>query len=203
MNERPAVVVEVGSLPNFAFGSHGVVWWGVLVFIAIEAMMMLLCMITYLYLRSHAAEWPPHGHPPRLLYATLATVVMLASVVPMIWLENAARHLDLLRVRIGLLVCLAIGIVFSVLRGLELLHLSPGWNANAYGSIIWTTIGLHTGHMVAEVLETAVIMVLMFRRGPIEGKYYSDVEDNALYWYFIVSVWVPVYAIIYLSPRWG
>jgi heme/copper-type cytochrome/quinol oxidase subunit 3 len=50
-------------------------------------------------------------------------------------------------------------------------------------------------------VETVVIAILMFRSGPIHPKYYSDVEDNALYWYFIVAVWVPIYAILFLYPR--
>ncbi|NIQ55982.1 MAG: heme-copper oxidase subunit III, partial [Gammaproteobacteria bacterium] len=27
------------------------------------------------------------------------------------------------------------------------------------------------------------------------------VEANALYWYFVAGIWIPLYATIYLSPR--
>ena len=34
------------------------------------------------------------------------------------------------------------------------------------------------------------------------GKRFSDVEDNAFYWYFVVATWVPMYVLIYWVPRW-
>jgi cytochrome c oxidase subunit I+III len=27
------------------------------------------------------------------------------------------------------------------------------------------------------------------------------VSENALYWYFVVLSWLPIYAVIYLAPR--
>jgi heme/copper-type cytochrome/quinol oxidase subunit 3 len=38
--------------------------------------------------------------------------------------------------------------------------------------------------------------------GPIEGKRFVDVSENAIYWYFVVALWVPLYVIIYWVPRW-
>jgi len=29
-----------------------------------------------------------------------------------------------------------------------------------------------------------------------------DSAENAMYWNFVVIAWLPVYAIIYLLPRW-
>ena len=28
-----------------------------------------------------------------------------------------------------------------------------------------------------------------------------DVSENAMYWYFVVYSWLPIYAVIYLVPR--
>jgi cytochrome c oxidase subunit 3 len=49
---------------------------------------------------------------------------------------------------------------------------------------------------------------LRFRRadgadftGPLEGKRFVDVSENALYWYFVVLSWLPIYAVLYLAPR--
>ena len=41
---------------------------------------------------------------------------------------------------------------------------------------------------------------LMFTRHA-KGKRFSDVSDNAFYWYFVVASWVPLYALIYGVPR--
>jgi len=47
-----------------------------------------------------------------------------------------------------------------------------------------------------------VLTVLMFT-GPISGKRFVDVSENALYWYFVVGSWLFIYATVYLSPRVG
>jgi heme/copper-type cytochrome/quinol oxidase subunit 3 len=33
------------------------------------------------------------------------------------------------------------------------------------------------------------------------GKRFSDAEDNAFYWYFVVLSWLPLYAVLYWLPR--
>ena len=42
--------------------------------------------------------------------------------------------------------------------------------------------------------------VLMFV-GPIEEKRFVDVEENAVYWYFVVIAWLPIWGVIYWAPR--
>jgi len=37
--------------------------------------------------------------------------------------------------------------------------------------------------------------------GPIEQKRFSDVSENAFYWYFVVLAWLPIYALLYITPR--
>ena len=56
-------------------------------------------------------------------------------------------------------------------------------------------------HLVTDLLDSLVILALMLV-GPIEGKRFVDVSENALYWYFVVALWVPLYVIIYWVPRW-
>jgi cytochrome c oxidase subunit 3 len=45
-----------------------------------------------------------------------------------------------------------------------------------------------------------VLTVLMFA-GPVEEHRFVDVEENAVYWYFVVLAWLPIYGVIYWAPR--
>jgi len=47
--------------------------------------------------------------------------------------------------------------------------------------------------------DTGVLTALVFA-DPVEGKSYSDVNDSALYWYFVVLIWIPFYFIVYVMP---
>jgi heme/copper-type cytochrome/quinol oxidase subunit 3 len=61
-------------------------------------------------------------------------------------------------------------------------------------------LGLHTAHLVTDFADTLVLAVLMFK-GPLEGKRFVDVAENAVYWDFVVVAWLPIYAVIYWGAR--
>ena len=85
--------------------------------------------------------------------------------------------------------------------GTVLAWLNFRWDANAYGSIVWLIIGLHTTHIVTDVVDTIVLAVLMFTRHA-RPRRFSDVTDNVFYWVFVVATWLPLYVLIYWAPRW-
>jgi heme/copper-type cytochrome/quinol oxidase subunit 3 len=193
--------LEVRALPSFGFSHRSLMWWGTLGLIAIEGSVFALTVFAYFYLRSHSSQWPLDGEPPLLRWGTLNTLILLVSVLPNHWTKRAAERLDLKQVRIGLVVCLALALAFLWVRTLEFQALNTRWDADAYGSAVWMLLGLHTLHLATDAFDTAVLAVLMFT-GPLEGRRFVDVSENALYWYFVVFSWLPLYAVIYWAPRW-
>jgi cytochrome c oxidase subunit I+III len=193
--------IDVSHLPGYAFGHRSMMWWGTLGLIVIEGFMFSVLIGAYFYLRSHLPHWPPNLPPPDLFWGTLNTVVLILSVLPNIWYKKAAERQDLRTVRIGLIISIAFAIAFIIIRIFEFRALHCRWDTNAYGSVVWTLLGFHTTHLVTDFLDTVVLTVLMFT-GPLEGKRFVDVSENAFYWYFVVAVWVPIYAVLYLYPRW-
>jgi heme/copper-type cytochrome/quinol oxidase subunit 3 len=115
--------------------------------------------------------------------------------------KGAAEREDLQRARLWLVVCVLASVVFLVIRGFEFTTLNVSWYNNAYGSVVWLLLGLHTTHLITDTIDTAVLAVLLFM-GPLEGKRFVDVSENALYWYFVVLSWLPIYAVIYWAARY-
>ena len=198
MTARPAL--DVSRLPAYAFGPRGLLWWGTIGIVAIEGMMFAIFIVTYFYLRIYVPKWPPNLPPPDLLYGTLNTLILLVSAVPNQWVKHAAERKDLHSVRLGLLICLAFAAAFLAVRAFEFMALHCSWDTNAYGSAVWTLLGFHTFHLVTDALDTAVLTALLFTRR-LTGRSFVDVDENAVYWYFVVGVWLPVYAVIYIAPR--
>jgi len=93
------------------------------------------------------------------------------------------------------------GIVPLVPRIFEFPALNIRWDDNAYGSILWVMLGLHTTHILTDLADTLVLTCLMFSRHGDNLRRYGDVEDNALYWNFVVATWLPLYGCIYWIPR--
>jgi heme/copper-type cytochrome/quinol oxidase subunit 3 len=193
--------LDVGSLPPGAFGSRSLMWWGTMGMVLIESTVFALAIASYFYFRTRMPAWPPDGvAPPDLRWGTLNTVVLLVSMLPNELAKRAGERIDLRGVRLWMVVCLVFGVAFNILRVYEFLHLNVRWDHDAYGSIVWVLLGLHTTHIITDVLDTAVLAVLMFV-GPIEEKRFVDVEENAAYWYFVVIAWLPIYGVIYWAPR--
>lgn len=193
-------VLDVRGLPSFDFSQRSLMWWGTAGLMAIESTVFALAVVVYFYLRTHSDLWPMRSPPPELLWGTLNTVVMLVSAWPNQLAKRASMKLDKGGVQLWLSVCTVLGFLILVLRGLELTALNVRWDADAYGSIVWMIMLLHTTHLLTDTYDTTVLDVLFFK-GPLEGKRYVDVNENAIYWDFVVLSWLPIYAVIYFGPR--
>ncbi len=193
-------VINVAPLPKFAFGHRSPLWWATVGMIAIEGTMFALFIASYLYIKGRNPHWAPGVFPPDLRWGTLNTIVLLASMVPNELAKRAAERLQLRKVQLWLVVCIVFAVAFNTIRILEFRSLNVWWDTNAYGSVVWTLLGLHTTHVITDLLDTGVLTILMFT-GPLEEKRFVDVSENAFYWYFVVLAWLPIYALIYFAPR--
>ena len=199
MHESGAL--DVSALPTFGFGHRSLMWWGTFGLMIIEGTVFAITVAAYFYLRSHSATWPMNAAPPDMFWGTLNTAVLLASMLPNHLAKQAAEKLDLKKVRLWMMVCLAFSLLFLAIRVLEFTSLNTRWDSQAYGSVVWMLMALHTTHLVTDAYDSAVLTVLMYT-GPLEGKRYVDVSENAMYWYFVVLSWLPIYAVVYWAPRY-
>jgi cytochrome c oxidase subunit III len=198
---KQRIVLDVSKLPLHGFGAASVTWWGTLGFMLIEGTGFALVIAVYLYLMSLAPSWPLNAPPPDLLAGSVMTVALLASVVPSVLVSRWAQQQDLRKVRIGMVVMSVLGIVPLIIRVFEFPALKVKWDSNAYGSVIWTMLGLHTTHILTDLIDTVVLAVLMFSRHGDNRRRYGDVQDNAMYWNFVVAAWLPIYGCIYWLVR--
>jgi cytochrome c oxidase subunit 3 len=197
---RHRVVADLSGLPISGTRTASPSWWGTLAFMLIEATGFALSIGVYLYLAALAPVWPPAA-PPDLAAGTGVTLVLLASLVPNALLARWTDAQDLRRVRVGLLVMLGFGLVPLLLRIYEFGALHVRWDDGAYGSIAWFLLTLHTTHLLSDFVETAVLAALMFTRHAENPRRFGDVQDEVIYWYFVVATWLPIYGCLYWGPR--
>jgi heme/copper-type cytochrome/quinol oxidase subunit 3 len=197
---HPRPILDVSKTPTVVFGHRSLIWMGTIGLMTIEGTMFGVALATYFFLRTRVTEWPPGVLPPAIFWGTLNTVVFLVSAVPNQWVKNVAEKGELGKVRIGLVVLTLIGLLNIGIRVFEFPSLNCSWDTNAYGSIAWTMLGLHTVHLVTDWVDSVVLTALMFT-GPIEGRRFMDVSENSDYWYFVVMSWLPIYFVLYFAPR--
>jgi len=200
--KRYRISGDVSELPTVVFGSRGSLWWGTLAFMLIEGTEIAVCVASYLYVRKNFHDWPPPPTPlPSLLIPTIGVITMLLSIVMMYRVDKAAKALDKPAVQRGLVIMSLFGIALVALRFYDFGALNTHWDTDAYGSTAWATVGFHSSLLFLEVVETMVFTALALV-GPWEAKHFSDTEDNALYWYFMCGIWIPVYVLLFIMPRW-
>jgi heme/copper-type cytochrome/quinol oxidase subunit 3 len=194
------VALDVSPLPTCAFGHRSVMWWATMCMIAIEGTAFALAITSYLYLKGRVPHWPPGTPSPGMFWGSLNVVVLLASAWPNALAKKAAERFDLRGVRLWMSVALVFAVAFNTIRFLEFGQLNVRWDTNAYGSVTWFLLGVHTAHVLTDLLDSAVLAGVMFF-GHVDEQRFVDVSENALYWDFVVVSWLPIYAVIYLAPR--
>ena len=192
--------LDVAGLPDVGFSTQAPIWWGQLWMMAIEGSIFMSLLAAYFYTRLGFDVWPPPRIPlPGLMVPTIVTALLLVSCIPMRLSEKAAVRGDMPRATIFLAIGCVFALVILGLRWHELVALPFKWSTGVFGSYAWCMIGLHTIHVVADTVESFVILaILVVSR--VGGKQQQAVQVDGLYWYFVVLIWLPVYAVIYLYP---
>jgi cytochrome c oxidase subunit III len=202
MSLPPSFVQDVSSLPTHAFSYRSLTWWGIVGFMVIEGSAFVLAFAAYFFLMSQEQEWAPRPWvPPGLIAGTIFTIVILLSEIPNSMLKKAAESYDTAAVRRLLPWMVAVGVILFVIRGFEFNSLNVLWYDNAYGSIIWALLFLHTTHVLTDWVDTVVLWRLMRTAHGEEPRRIVDTDENALYWRFVWLTWIPIYALIYWVPR--
>ena len=202
MSLQPSFTTDVTDLPTHAFSHRSLTWWGIIGFMVIEGTAFALTIAAYFFLMSREESWAPRPWlPPDLLAGTLFTINLLLSEIPNTMVKKAANAHDTAAVRRLLIVMSVIGAVLVVIRGFEFNSLNCRWTDDAYSSVIWALLLLHTTHILTDWVDTLVLAALVQTVEGYEGRRFVDTDENALYWRFVWLSWLPIYAMIYWIPR--
>ena len=202
MIHTPRFTEDVSDLPTSKFGTSSLTWWGVLGFMVIEGAGFALAFAAYFFIMGHEQGWPPEGRrAPELLYGTLFTIVILLSEMPNSMIKKAARERDVPAIRLLMPAMIGIGVALLIIRGFEFNNLNCRWTDDAYSSIIWAVLFLHTTHVLTDWMDTIVLWALMMTDVGWEGRRLVDTDENSLYWRYVWLLLRPIYAMIHWIPR--
>lgn len=201
--------LDVRDLPATLLDYNEPIWWGNLLLLFIETTMFGILVAIYFSVWMNTSPFPPprvdrmpviYDAVPELLLPTVGLVVLLVSLIPAIWLDICARRKDEKMVKILLPVTLLINIAAIVIRFQEFDSLLFKWDDNAYGSITWVILGTHLMHLIILCAEDLYLLAWTYKEG-LDAKHALDLSVMAVYWYWIVGIWIFFYALVYLGPR--
>jgi cytochrome c oxidase subunit I+III len=166
----------------------------------IEGTMFSILIAAYFYTRMRVDVWPPPGDQyPHLLLPNLELISLILSCAGSYWASEAAKKNRRGGMIGGLMLNLVLAGAALTLRIVEWHSLNFNWKTDLHGSYVWAFLGLHTFDMIGDLVFTAVLVVILIagRYGP---KQRLGVHVDSVVWYFLVGMWIPIYAVIYWGP---
>ena len=174
-------------------------WWGMIFFIASEALIFANFIAAYLYLEIRNGSWQL---PTELTYPLINTVILLGSSIPIRFAGAGILKGNQRNLKLGLSLTILMGAAFLggqlyEYTGLFGQHFTP--QATIFGSSFFMLTGFHGLHVTVGLLFL-IIVLLRSLRGDFTAKQHFAVQAGEMYWHFVDGVWVFVFSLVYLLP---
>jgi cytochrome c oxidase subunit III len=189
---------------------------GMWVFIATEVMFFGALLFTYfIYRTSYWEQFRLAARDTKILLGSINAAILLTSSLTMVMAINFAREGRQRLLLVFLLATAFLGFCFLGVKGYEYAsdfraHTVPSVNfllkpgqlppSQLFWVFYFIATGLHAIHMSIGI---GLIMVMSWRawRGRFSPNYYTPLEVVGLYWSFVDTVWVFLWAAIYPLGR--
>jgi heme/copper-type cytochrome/quinol oxidase subunit 3 len=170
---------------------------GMLIFVAIEAMMFAGMISAFTIIKSSALVWPPPDQPRLPVQETLFNTAALLASGLCLYLAQRTFARDRKRARRPLLAAMLLGAFFVVFQGVEWVALIRDGltiTSSNLGSFFYLIVGMHALHAVA-ALGVLAYTWMRLQRGWLAQ---SQLAAAQVFWYFVVGLWPVLYAVVYL-----
>lgn len=178
---------------------------GMWVFLAGETMIFGGLMACYVLLAVARGGWGAEGAHVAWRIGGINTFVLFTSSLTAAFAQGAARARDSAGVKRYLGLTALLGLLFVVIKAFEYWgDVAEGFTPRTglFWNFYYLMTGLHVLHLLAGVV---VIFGFSLLIGPSTPDTWLDrkLKYVCLYWYFVETVWVLLFALVYLSPSLG
>ena len=172
---------------------------GMLLFIASEIMLFGSFFTIYFFVRVVADPpvWPPEGFHLPVFVAGVNTVILLTSSFTMHWSLQAIKRGNRAGLQAGLVLTLALGLVFLLTQAREYSRIGFSPSDGAFGSVFYGLTGLHGAHVFVGLTILTFATIRAFR-GHFTAEDHRGVEISGIYWHFVDVMWIVVYTTVYI-----
>lgn len=182
-------------------------WWGMIFFIASEALIFANLIAAYLYLEIRDNSTPMHWKLPNgehldIVYPLINTFILLASSIPARMAGAGIAKNNRRNLILGLLGAIVLGAIFlggQIYEYTNLFgqHFTPQYQA--FGSGFFTLTGFHGLHVTVGILFLLIVLIRSLR-GDFTARNHFAVQAAEMYWHFVDLVWIVVFSTVYLLP---
>ena len=185
--------------------------YGMILFIASEVMFFLAWFWAFFDaslfpspVEAVGGHWPPKGI--EVLdpwgFPLLNTMILLCSGTTVTWAHHSLIHGDREGLKLGLLLTILLGLVFSFIQAYEYIHAPFDFKGNIYGATFFMATGFHGFHVLVGTIFLSVCLIRAYK-GDFTPKQHFGFEAAAWYWHFVDVVWLFLFVSIYVWGGWG
>jgi|SRR5579859_5764748 len=178
-------------------------WWGMIFFIASEALIFANLIAAYLYLEIRHGSWTlPSGEHLDYLFPLVNTGFLLLSSVPARFAGAGIAKGNRRNLVIGLILTILLGSTFLGGQAYEYTNLfAQNFNPQyqSFGSAFFTLTGFHGLHVTVGIIFLLIVLIRSLR-GDFSRTRHFAVEAAEMYWHFVDVVWIVVFSTVYLLP---
>ncbi|HEY3948801.1 cytochrome c oxidase subunit 3 [Phenylobacterium sp.] len=157
--------------------------------------------------RAAWATWPPKGVEtvPAFQLPLVNTLTLLLSGTTVTWAHHALQVGDRRSAKIGLVLTILLGILFTSIQAYEYSHIfehkyffsEEAASAGLYGSSFIMATGFHGFHVLIGTLFLIVCLGRLIGGGFTPQKHFGF-EAAAWYWHFVDVVWLFLFSFVYV-----
>jgi cytochrome c oxidase subunit 3 len=174
---------------------------GTIVWLSSELMFFAALFAMYFTVRAaHPDDWPMRPTELHLPYATVFTVILVASSITCQWGVFAAERGDVYKLRRWFAVSFVMGLIFVLGQANEyrsLVHEGTTISSSGYGSVFFLTTGFHGLHVIGGLLAF-IFMLIRSTMGRFTPAQATSAIVVSYYWHFVDVVWIGLFFTIYL-----
>jgi cytochrome c oxidase subunit 3 len=153
------------------------------------------------------AAWPPKGVEPVAPFELplVNTLTLLTSGTTVTWAHHALQVGDRKSAKIGLLLTILLGVLFTSIQAYEYTHIlthhlfysADAANSGLYGSAFFMATGFHGFHVIIGTIFLTVCLIRLMNGGFTPQKHFGF-EAAAWYWHFVDVVWLFLFTFLYV-----
>jgi cytochrome c oxidase subunit III len=174
---------------------------GTIIWLSSELMFFAGLFAMYFTARARSLEgWPPEPTELNLPYATVFTLILVASSFTCQFGVFAAEQGNVYGLRRWFTLTFLMGLTFVLGQAFEyvqLVHEGTSISSSTYGSVFYLTTGFHGLHVIGGLIAFIYLLIrsTMGRFTPAQA---TSAIVVSYYWHFVDVVWIGLFATIYL-----
>lgn len=189
---------EPDVLP-FASAKRPISWTATLLALVALGMGGATTLFAYAFLGLEGGGWLNTGvEPPPLMLPGAAAIALLASLLPGVGLQRAAKAASPAGIQASAGGLLVLGAAFLVLQGMSYAELGLQPSQDAYASVFALAVALHHSIMLGGMGAGAMIAFQLWDAPGLRAA--GAATSLSLYWWFVVGSWALTGSVLYLSP---